>query len=402
MLIRSLRLNNLLSFGPKAQAVELGALNVLIGPNGSGKSNFLEGLALLRAAPSKLTKPLREGGGVEEWLWKPVHFQSGVDYAARLEAVVESSEGVSPLRYTLEFSAVNGRFHLEDERIESTGVFESEGAAFAAVSERQERDEEVGTDGKSITYYRFSHRPRQAGRGDHASVDPEQSILSQWRGDKYPEITSLAREFDAIRMHRDWTFGLRAGPRMPQRTDVAADFLAPDSSNLGLVLSSFDPPTKRALVAALRSLYPGIDDVDVKIDGGHAQVFLVESDREIPATRLSDGTLRYLCLLATLCHPKPPPLLVIEEPELGLHPDVLPTLALILREASQRTQLVVTTHSTILVDALSDTPDAVLVCERDDEGTRISRLDPKDLEPWLKKFSLGELWSRGDIGGNRW
>lgn len=153
---------------------------------------------------------------------------------------------------------------------------------------------------------------------------------------------------------------------------------------------------------ALASLYEGIDDFDVKIEGGTIQVFLHEGDITIPATRLSDGTLRYLCLLAILCDPDPPPLVCIEEPELGLHPDVLPTLADLMKAASQRTQLIVTTHSDILVDAMSDQPESVLVVEKVDGNTRIERLSNAKLEPWLEKYRLGQLWTRGEIGGTRW
>jgi predicted ATPase len=103
----------------------------------------------------------------------------------------------------------------------------------------------------------------------------------------------------------------------------------------------------------------------------------------IPATRLSDGTVRYLCLLAVLCHPQPPPFVGIEEPELGLHPDVLPGLADLLVDASSRTQLLVTTQSDILVDALTSTPESVVVCEMTDGATKLRRLNQEDLRPWL-------------------
>src|ERR1700742_3728706 len=89
-----------------------------------------------------------------------------------------------------------------------------------------------------------------------------------------------------------------------------------------------------------------------------------------PAARLSDGTLRYLCLLTILLHPEPPPLICIEEPELGLHPDIIPKVADLLVDASHRTQLIVTTHSEALVSRLSEIPESVVVCERDDRGTR--------------------------------
>jgi predicted ATPase len=118
--------------------------------------------------------------------------------------------------------------------------------------------------------------------------------------------------------------------------------------------------------------------------------------------RLSDGTLRFLCLLVILLHPTPPPLVCIEEPETGLHPDILSTVAELLIEGSQRTQLIVTTHSETLVSALGEYPEAVVVCERDVGGTRLQRLDRERLQKWLKRYSLGDLWLKGEIGGTRW
>ena len=132
------------------------------------------------------------------------------------------------------------------------------------------------------------------------------------------------------------------------------------------------------------------------------QVFFHEGKYTIPATRLSDGTLRYLCLLAILCHPAPPPLVCLEEPELGLHPDVLPTLADLMREASERCQLIITTHSDVLVDALTEQPESVLVAEKTEQGTTLSRLDAEKLRPWLENYRLGQHWTRGEIGGTRW
>ena len=139
------------------------------------------------------------------------------------------------------------------------------------------------------------------------------------------------------------------------------------------------------------------------VTGGTVALFLEERDgRQIPATLLSDGTLRYLSLLAILLHPSPPPLIALEEPELGLHPDVVAAAAKLLVEASRRTQIVVTTHSRVLVDALSDHPSSVIVCEKENGESRFERLDGKRLKVWLDKYSLGELWSSGELGGNRW
>ena len=105
------------------------------------------------------------------------------------------------------------------------------------------------------------------------------------------------------------------------------------------MLSNFSGDSKRQLIAALRKLYDGVVDIKCPVVGGTVTLFLEESgNREIPATRLSEGTLRYLCLLSILLHPEPPPLIVIEEPELGLHPDLLPTLTDLLIAASERSQ----------------------------------------------------------------
>jgi len=95
-------------------------------------------------------------------------------------------------------------------------------------------------------------------------------------------------------------------------------------------------------------------------------------------------------------------LICIEEPELGLHPDVMPEISRLLLEASERTQIIVTTHSSTLVDALSDQPDAVIVCEKRNQKTQMVRLEKEPLAEWLEKYSLGELWRRGKLGGNRW
>lgn len=167
------------------------------------------------------------------------------------------------------------------------------------------------------------------------------------------------------------------------------DRLEEDFSNLGLFLNRLKtrfPSAKKSLLAELKTLYDGIVDFDVSVEGGTVQVFLTEGEFSIPATRLSDGTLRYLCLLAILCDPEPPPLICIEEPELGLHPDVIPKLADLLVSASQQTQVVVTTHSDILIDALSESPESVVVCEKHDGKTQMRRLEATyELQQWLEK-----------------
>jgi len=388
MLIHSVQLTNFLSFGPAGAAVELPPLNVIIGPNGAGKSNLLEAVALLQSAPDQLLKPIREGGGVLDWLWKG----EPTTPMARLEVVLDNPKGPQRLRYALAFTAVGQRFQLVDERIENEAPASPEAA-------------------KPHFYYHFNGgRPVLNVKDQQRSlrqedIDLDRSILAQRRDpDQYPEVTHVGQVLGKMRLYREWSFGRYTPPRLPQKADLPNEHLEPDCSNLGLVLNRLrrDPAVKQRLLTALQALYAGIDDFDVQIEGGTVQVFFHEGRMTVPATRLSDGTLRYLCLLAVLCHPNPPPLVCIEEPELGLHPDVMPTLAELLKEAATRTQLLVTTHSDVLVDALSDQPEAVLVAEKSAAGTTLTRLDAEKLAPWLEQYRLGQLWTRGELGGTRW
>ncbi|WP_028324744.1 AAA family ATPase [Desulfatirhabdium butyrativorans] len=388
MLIHEIKLSNFLSFADKSEFIPLKPLNVIIGPNGSGKSNLLESIELVRSAPEQLLKPIREGGGVRDWLWKGAKDTP----TASLDILVGNPNGPQSLRYVLSFTAVNQRFEIVDEKVENE----------KPVDKRHP---------EPYFYYHFnSGRPTLNVRGDirvlrQEDVNLEKSILSQRRDpDQYPEITYLAQKFGSIKLYREWSFGRCTVPRLPQKADLPNDELEPDASNLGLVLNRLrrEPSVKVRFLKALQALYDGIDDYDVHIEGGTVQVFFQEGRFTVPAARLSDGTLRYLCLLAILCHPTPPPLICIEEPELGLHPDVLPTLAELMKEASERCQLIVTTHSDVLVDAMTDQPESVVVCEKGKDGTVLRRLSADGLKPWLEKYRLGELWTRGEIGGTRW
>jgi predicted ATPase len=106
-----------------------------------------------------------------------------------------------------------------------------------------------------------------------------------------------------------------------------------------------------------------------------------------------------MAILAVLLSPSPPPLVTIEEPELGLHPDAVGLLADVMVEASSRMQIVATTHSDAFISALTDSAGSVLVCENL-RGTTVERIDPAKLEFWLDKYRLGEIWRIGEIGGN--
>ena len=116
--IRTIRLENVLSYGPSTEEFPLEPLNVFIGPNASGKSNLIEALSLLAAAPGDIEKPIREGGGVRDWLWKGTHGSN----TATVDATVKYPQGHQPLRYRLSFTNIGPVFWLRDEAIENEGA----------------------------------------------------------------------------------------------------------------------------------------------------------------------------------------------------------------------------------------------------------------------------------------
>ena len=387
MLIRHIRQTNLLSFGPDSGGLELKRLNVLIGPNGSGKSNLLEGIDLLRSAPRDLVAPIREGGGIHDWIWR-----GDPHGTAHIQAIVENPQGPKALRYWLGFAERGQRFELIREFIEDEQSSKGREKPYIYYAQ---------LDGHAVL--NSKDEPQSDFRPE--KIKPEQSILAQRKDPHhYPELTYLGEALSRIRIYREWSLGRDSPLRLPQKADLPNDFLQEDGKNLALVLNRFqgEPAVKQRVLDALHKLYEGITDFYFSIEGSTIQLFLEEGDVVIPATRLSDGTLRYLCLLAVLCHPQPPPLICIEEPELGLHPDILPTVSRLLLEASERSQLIVTTHSDMLVDALTNEWWSIVVCEKRDGQTVMRRLDEEKMAAWLENYRLGELWSSGEIGGNPW
>lgn len=390
MLIRQIRLDGFLSFPPGSEAFELKPLNVLIGPNGSGKSNVIESLGLLAATPNDLAGAVRRGGGIRNWIWKGKPEASEAVIEVVLPTAGDSAD--REFRHRLSLGSSEGRLEVVNEEIAEAGGSESDREVFhyrfqgdATLSLRLD-------DGKRGELYVV---------GEDLALD--QSILAQRRDPRhYPEITWLGRAYPGIWTYADWIFGRYSPVRVPQGTDLPTDILLPDASNLALVLNEIEHVGDHSINDLLRRFFPLFERLSIRIWGGSTDIYLFEAGAKtpIPATRLSDGTLRFIALLAALHSPSPPPLICIDEPELGLHPDAVALLADVLVEASTRTQLIVTTHSDSLVSALTSHGDAIVTCERLGAGTVLKRVDPDELRSWLADYTLGDLWRMGVMGAN--
>ena len=397
-LLRSLSLKNILSFGNEGVEIELQPLNVLIGPNGSGKSNFLEAIRLLQAAPRDLTIPISRGGGINEWLWKGKKHTP----EARLQAItydIEDPFAEEDVRHCLSLASSDQRMVITKESI--TQIYEAPKESQDTYSYTRWGAESFGLiyEGNSFKTVRLNI--------DSRKLKTNQSILAQSSEfGRFIETGTLSRLYNGIVFYTDTQFGRLTPARLPQPTDLEQTYLFEDASNLALVFNDLQnrPGVMRTIIEKLKLFNDRIENIITRVSFGTVQLYFEEKGLEqtIPATRLSDGTLRYLSLLAVLCHPEPPPLVCIEEPELGMHPDIIPTIAELLIEASQRTQLIITTHSDLLVSKMRDVPEAIIVCEREDSGTTMRRLTASELEGWPEGYSLGDLWLKGAIGGTRW
>jgi predicted ATPase len=417
--LKSIQLSGFLSFPPDSLPLELSPLNVLIGPNASGKSNLIEAIELLHATPTSLASAIRAGGGVQEWLWKGA---SPCD-DAQIELIVDDFNVWSDLRYRLRFAANGPRLEVIEEVIEETDLRKGEKLRFsyyrlsddlaAIMASKPIQLDEASPEEVFLPLPPAMELPPTPKREvfsqyvkyylDHGKLESSESILSQRKDPEvYPELTRLGQQFSQIQLFREWSIGRRVDLRQPQPADLPSDRLLPDSRNLGLILNDIEYSGASAeFNRILRQFLPRYERFSTRIHGGTVQLYLHEEglSTPIPATRLSDGTLRFMAMVAILLMPSPPPLICMEEPELGLHPDAVGLLADLMIEASKRTQLIVTTHSDALVSALTDHAQSVMVCEYRN-GTRIERLDPDQLSFWLDQYRLGEVWRMGELGGN--
>jgi predicted ATPase len=392
MFIKRLALKKILSFNDAE--IELGQLNVLIGPNAVGKSNLIEVLGLLQAAPnSSLVTAILRGGGLRQWLWMGDPVASPPNWpVATIECELNliPSPQVGALLYKLSFSDQSGGLIILDENLIDTNPGSG-----------------------SVTYFRRSSTHAEFGpvflgtKTQPMTLPPGESFLSQFKNpaDTTP-MTEVGKSLAQIRIFREFKTGPGSPARYGISTSAPKDVLADGSDNLALVLHELDfLGVHDRIRDYLRRFCERFEDVKVNVGEGLARTYLREAGltEMLSAIRMSDGTLKFLSLLAALFNPKPPPLMCIEEPEVGLHPDALQLVAEALIEASESMQLIVTTHSEALVDALSDRPESVIVCERGfDNGTQMKHLSKERLKVWLEHYTLGQLWRDGEIGGGRW
>ncbi|MFI6030943.1 AAA family ATPase [Amycolatopsis magusensis] len=344
--LRSIEIEGFTSI--RSATVELGALNVLVGANSAGKSNFVHAFELLgRIADQRLGLFVGLSGGASALL-----HHGAADRRIRLLVHADHGDYLAVL------------VPAADDEL----IFEIEGIPVA-------------------------HLDVQPSRGGHRE--------SHLHDEPIPELLRACRVFHFQDASRD----APVKQRVPTADNLS---LRDDAGNLAAVLlglqSSEDTQEQaayRRIVRTIRLIAPFFDDF-VLVPESSDRVLLrwrqQGSDAVFSANQMSDGTLRFVCLVTLLQQPRLPSVVVLDEPELGLHPSAIVLLADLIKQASARSQVLLATQSVTLMNQFS-VPDLIVV-ERDEQGGSVfTRPDPERLRDWLDEYSLGELWEKHVIGG---
>ncbi|MET1074298.1 MAG: AAA family ATPase, partial [Umezawaea sp.] len=176
-----------------------------------------------------------------------------------------------------------------------------------------------------------------------------------------------------------------------------------DAGNLAAVLHALEKDQRGAyqrIVGAIKLVAPFFRGFVLQPEaGGRIRLRWRQNDSDavFSAEQMSDGTLRFVCLVTLLLHPELPSLVVLDEPELGLHPYAIVQLADLLRQAAKRSQVLIATQSVTLMNQFDI--DDLIVVERAEGASTFARPDQEKLREWLAEYSLGELWEKNLIGG---
>ena len=342
----------------------LGPINVLIGPNGSGKSNFIGVFSFLNAINSQhLQQYVIQAGGAD----KVLHYGSKTTKALTIQ------------------------ISFDDKNYEYSITLRATAADALYVD-------------SEITYSRD-----QAGHGGHYSVQ----LFDSLSGGGVSERPESPQVEDDLKNHLDsWRLyhfhDTSSGSSMKKTADLNDNrFFRPDGANLAPFLYYLREKHESSYSLIRRTVQrvaPFFDDFALAPQQLNEDKIRLEwqhkgTDAYFDAASLSDGSLRFIALATLLLQPESlrPSVILLDEPELGLHPYAITMLASLLKQASAQTQIILATQSPFLLDHFE--PEDVLVADRVNGQTQLTRLDTPSLETWLQDYSLGQLWEKNEIGG---
>ena len=340
---------------------ELGDLNVLIGANGAGKSNFLSVFKLLnRLVNERLQLFVAQSGGADFLL----SFSSKVTNEIALS--LQFIDGNMPEGYSLKLvpAATNQlviaeEFCWDNEFAEPTVIGTGKGKEEAGLKGMYDQGVIVDKAYKlfqDLELYHFQDTTPEARVKQNADIYDNHKLKSDAR--------NLASFLYLLKNHHQVYY-----KRILQTVQLVAPFLADFALN---------PMPENAQRIRLRWQHKNAED-------------------DFDISQLSDGTLRFICLTTLLLQPNPPSLIIIDEPELGLHPYAMGLLVEMLRSVATKSQVLISTQSVSMVSQFF--PEEIIVVDREKDASVFRRLNSKELEVWLEDYSLGEIWEMNLVGG---
>lgn len=354
--------------------LRLGQVNVIVGPNGCGKSNLYRSLFLLSAAAEgRLARTLAEEGGMPSALWAG---ETTKGTPKRITVEVGFDHWTYSLSCGLPTSDQQSAFNL-DPVVRKEELRFRDGQRLSTVCHRQNGLAQLRDDqGERVKY--------------PLVLSDSESILSELREPhRYPELSELRSIFLGWRFYHQFRTDHGSPLRRPQ-VAVRTPVLSHDGADLAAALQTIhEIGDHRALHAAVASAFPGgVLRIAQTAGGMEVALETAEIRRPFHAAELSDGTLKYLCLLAALLSPRPPTLLAINEPDANLHPQLFEPLARLVAHAARQSQFWITTHSEHLANLLQEHAGALLIhLEKLDGATFIVGTTA---DGWLQDEDAGE------------
>lgn len=338
--------------------LQLKPINILLGGNGVGKSNFVSLFSLIRNIyNSNLQQYIILKGGADSLL----HFGKKITDQIRLNIYFGGENGTNQFIVSLK--------HSQD-----TLFIESIQTAFNSYGNWHYKDYE-----KHVLESQF------------ARINVSQAY---W-------VNTYLNQFDVYHFHD-------TGDKSPMKStaDISDNrYLKRDGSNIAAFLYFLKlkhPKHYLRIEKTIQSIAPFFDRFVLEPDRLFEEKIRLEwrergqPDAYFNANHLSDGTLRFICLTTLLMQPEPPRTIIIDEPELGLHPVAVTKLASLVRKASETTQIILSTQSINLVDQFD--PEDIIVTDRTEQGSEFKRLDSEALKGWLEEYSLGDIWGKNIFG----
>jgi predicted ATPase len=342
------------------QKIPLSDLNVLIGQNGAGKTNFISVFKFLRNIIGGRLKNISLRTGAENLMY----------YGSKETQQIIINLNFDPNYYSI---------YLQPTQNKDTLIVESE---FTGI------------------------------RRDQKSTDPYWELIASSEEESLLElkanIDSTAQYvYNALNEWRVYHFhDTTDSAGVKKYASLASNgFLFEDASNLApflYLLKRIDREHYERIVKTVQLVIPFFKDFKLEPNPLNQELIRLEwndvhSDKTFTANELSDGSLRFICMATLLLQNNLPKVILLDEPELGLHPTAITILAGLLKKASKRSQVIVSTQSVSLVNEF-DAED-IIVVENKNSETEFNRLDSTHLEDWLNDYSMGDLWDKNIFGG---